>query len=268
MDIENAIAVIRSNWPVTEHAIREIITLCGIIGKIDPESIANRWGGDSHRTKKAMREIRLFLNMKEQVKETGLPFNAVRWNTLFPLLDAAALNDETEPGGEDMFKRWASLLANASVDPDSVPPAFPEILRQLTPADAKFFEGLIVMQPSFSGRLSYGQLQSVFQSLGLTIHQLSRVADPRSQIGQEIEEDRRKLLLSIQNLIRLSLMEKDFNLDIQWDAIASSVGRVPGGGSLRLPSGNQKVEKSYSPTATGRAFHKACQPPVKQEKQI
>jgi hypothetical protein len=39
-----------------------------------------------------------------------------------------------------MIARWASLLTSAALAPEDIPPAFPEILRQLEPIEARFLE--------------------------------------------------------------------------------------------------------------------------------
>ena len=66
--------------------------------------------------------------------EAGREPQTVPLKTLLPLLEAASLEDE-----EAMAARWASLLANAA-DPTQrvqVQPGFAEVLRQLTPLDAR-----------------------------------------------------------------------------------------------------------------------------------
>jgi hypothetical protein len=69
--------------------------------------------------------------------EVGREPQAVPLKTLLPLLDAASLEEEVS-----MAARWASLLANAA-DPAQrvqVQPGFAEVLRQLTPTDARVLE--------------------------------------------------------------------------------------------------------------------------------
>jgi hypothetical protein len=55
----------------------------------------------------------------------------------FPLLMAAANEDST-----DLQERWAALLANAAMRPDSVPAAFPHILSQLDSLEVQWLDAL------------------------------------------------------------------------------------------------------------------------------
>jgi len=80
--------------------------------------------------------------------ETGREPQAVPLKTLLPLLDAASLEEEAL-----LVDRWAALLANAA-DPAQkaqVQPAFIEILRQLTAADAQVVEALYKAAENASG---------------------------------------------------------------------------------------------------------------------
>ncbi len=65
---------------------------------------------------------------------------------LMPALAAASLEDD-----EGLRACWASLLASASMDPDAVPPAYPAILAELAPRDAKALQILYrAGRPGFS----------------------------------------------------------------------------------------------------------------------
>jgi Abortive infection alpha len=59
---------------------------------------------------------------------------------VIPLLEAASLQDDDE-----LIERWAGLLANAT-DPAGSPvePGFPDVLRQLSPVDARLFDYIVL----------------------------------------------------------------------------------------------------------------------------
>jgi hypothetical protein len=50
-----------------------------------------------------------------------------------------------------MQERWANLLANAATTSGTVPAAFPEILRQLEPIEARALDYMIVESGGWSG---------------------------------------------------------------------------------------------------------------------
>jgi Abortive infection alpha len=59
-------------------------------------------------------------------------------DVLVPLLEAASLSED-----ESIAAKWATLLANAT-DPavDAIPPSFPNILRELTPDEARLLDAI------------------------------------------------------------------------------------------------------------------------------
>jgi hypothetical protein len=86
-----------------------------------------------------MRKLRLFERTQEIIVEIGIEPVQVPLKILKPIIENGSLEDND--GLQDL---WARLLANAA-DPSrgsSIPPAFPEILRQLSALDAMFLEHL------------------------------------------------------------------------------------------------------------------------------
>ncbi len=57
---------------------------------------------------------------------------------LFPLAEAASNEDSPE-----LQAKWAALLANSATDPDSVLPAFPHVLKELSPIEARILDWLM-----------------------------------------------------------------------------------------------------------------------------
>lgn len=86
-----------------------------------------------------MRKLRLFERTQEITIEIGIEPVRVPLKILKPIIENGSL--EENDGLQDV---WARLLANAADPsrPDSIPPAFPEILRQLSALDAMFLEHL------------------------------------------------------------------------------------------------------------------------------
>jgi hypothetical protein len=76
------------------------------------------------------------LARREAVRISGnLELKPVAPRLLFPILDSATLNED-----EDLHARWAALLTNAATIDRRVLPSFSEILKQLTPDEARFLD--------------------------------------------------------------------------------------------------------------------------------
>jgi hypothetical protein len=69
------------------------------------------------------------------VREAGAQPGGLPAKILLPLLQYASLEDD-----EYLQEHWAALLANAGIAGTGVHPAFPGILRQLRPSDARFLD--------------------------------------------------------------------------------------------------------------------------------
>jgi len=75
----------------------------------------------------------------EMLNKVGIELGPVPLKVLKPILDGAALEED-----EEIQELWAALLANAGggAEPGTVSPAYPAILRQLSPNDAKVMRAL------------------------------------------------------------------------------------------------------------------------------
>jgi hypothetical protein len=93
--------------------------------------------GEHVRTFRLKNQIRILKGAKKILAKEGLEPKAVNLKTFVPLLEAGALEEE-----EQMAERWASLLASAANPQakDTVEPSFIEILRQLTPLQARILD--------------------------------------------------------------------------------------------------------------------------------
>jgi hypothetical protein len=109
---------------------------------------------------------------------------------LVPLLEGGSLEED-----ESMAERWAALLANAT-DPDApdVPPAFPDVLRQLSTDDARLLDHM-VSAPAQSGRPAIPPTMIEHHVFGLLEAGPIRVKD--------------RLLLALDNLLRLRLVGEE-----------------------------------------------------------
>jgi hypothetical protein len=101
------------------------------------QEIRASWG-DRVRARRMRTQIKLLEDAQDHLRRVGRDPREVKWNLLFPLLEAASLEDDP-----DMAARWAALLANAA-DPEAsdVPPSFPDILGHLSPTNARVLDGV------------------------------------------------------------------------------------------------------------------------------
>ena len=84
--------------------------------------------GDSLRFWRLKRTIHLLEDVRQFASEAGLQLKPVAPRILFPLLEAASLQDDV-----DLHQRWVALLISAArTDYDQILPCFPDILSQLT----------------------------------------------------------------------------------------------------------------------------------------
>ena len=91
---------------------------------------------DSARVWRFKRAIRLLQEVKKLSEAAQIEVKPVAPNLIFPILDAASLADD------DLQKTWAALLTNAATTnfATEVLTSFPDILRQLTPAEVQFLD--------------------------------------------------------------------------------------------------------------------------------
>lgn len=85
------------------------------------------------------RGLKIAAKAAAHLQEVGREAQPVPLKVLVPVLEAGSLEDD-----EGMADRWAALLANAA-DPQGSPvePGFPDVLRQLSPNDARLLEHIV-----------------------------------------------------------------------------------------------------------------------------
>jgi hypothetical protein len=146
---------------------------------------------DFFRVVRFKNAVRLLEDVKQFAATYDLTLNAVAPSLLFPILDAASLQDDGY-----LHQQWVALLANAAASPDSVHPSFIEVLRQLTPKDARLLNELY---DSCAGRRD----RKVQPWVG-SVTWAER--EGRKAAGENPEEQ-------FQNLIRLGLIDTEYKLD-------------------------------------------------------
>jgi len=93
--------------------------------------------GDFFRAMRLRNAFRLFSDVKQAAGKYGFELKPVAPRIFLPILESASLQDD-----EDLHRRWVALLTNAArVDfEEGVLPSFPDILKQLTSAEAQFLD--------------------------------------------------------------------------------------------------------------------------------
>jgi len=90
---------------------------------------------DSVRVWRWERTLKLAEKVKRIAHKYDIQLNPVKPAILLPILDGAFLEDDAE-----LQDKWAALLVSAASRPDEEVRGFSEILRQVTPALAKFLD--------------------------------------------------------------------------------------------------------------------------------
>jgi hypothetical protein len=161
------------------------------------------------------------------LKDAGKEPREVHPKTLFPILEGAGLEDDVE-----LSKRWAALLAQAGdpSQPNPVYPIFANILRQLTPLDARLLD--------------------IAYEITLTHPTADWKGIPRATIAAHasVEQDP-DFFLSIDSLIALGLLIREPSVRMSSDVIQTPY--VTGQSEVAL-------------TALGYRFTATCQPPIRQ----
>jgi Abortive infection alpha len=81
--------------------------------------------------------VKMYQKTDLMLIDAGITPHAVPPRLFLPIVENASVQDD-----EDLHTRWAALLANAVASPDLVHPSYIEVLRQLSPKDAKLLDEL------------------------------------------------------------------------------------------------------------------------------
>lgn len=101
------------------------------------DELGGRWG-DRLRFLRFKGQITLLQRTRSFIEERGIEPKQVPWKVLLPLLEHGSLEENP-----DLQEKWAHLLAHACDSPSDIHVSFVEILRQLTPSQAKFLDALV-----------------------------------------------------------------------------------------------------------------------------
>jgi Abortive infection alpha len=200
------------------------------------------------RFTQTVRLAKLLQDVKREAAALGVELGRVPDKTLLPLLEGASLEED-----EDMHERWKWLLLNASDSALSaeVLPSFPDMLKQLTPQEARFLDRLYKLaleSAELSGEsrvpvvwtpIDRSELEFIYSELGL-----SKVRLP-SWHGSNVDasDDMARFETIADDLIRLRLLRTESNTN-----------------SSSMSFGKVRAEK-YFLTSLGARFVIACRTP-------
>jgi hypothetical protein len=141
MDAEVAAAISKEVGPTT-RALAVALGQSSLGRELDLwiGEIVNRWRQKS-QLKTQVELLAKAVDLAERIRALGIRTSEPIDNRLLrAVLEDAGL----EPNGE-MQDRWAALLVNAATGV-VVPPAFPEVLRQLEPIEARLLDHLVTVR--------------------------------------------------------------------------------------------------------------------------
>lgn len=227
------------------------------------DQIGGEWE-DRLKARRLLRRAKVLAKLKQQLDDAGFEAQQISERVWVPALQAVSLEDD-----DTLQDTWASLLANAAnPDVDPVPPAFPEILGQLTAREVGFLF-LLSQRPSFqpprfkvvgatvqlnaSGTMSPDNLLRVWEDI------VPGPATPPATEGQEIERRRpiiREFRTSMDNLVRLGIFTAYDELKIPVPGTEGNARAPRMAGTIPYASSRQFVISDL-----GRAFIAACTKP-------
>jgi hypothetical protein len=184
-------------------------------------------------------QIKMIRKTQAMVEKAGLRAQAVPLKTLLPLLDGAALEE-----ADDLQTKWAALLANASSAErrTNVLPSYVEILKQLSPSEARLLDAIYdhvsteltrVYDRVDAAILSYvGSAGMHHDAVGRLYVKLEVGSDPwvplREQpdanVATGVSEQRVRLGASLDNLIRLGLLYRELGTKYRDKYYLSTLG--------------------------------------------
>ena len=194
----------------------------------------------SYRPYRVKLGLKALQKTQRMLKEAGISPQAVPPRLFLPMMEAASIEDD-----EDLHTHWAALLANAAASPDLVHPSYIEVLKQLTPVEARLLDALY--------RIAKGKQWQKVETTAVT--------------GEEFKAAGPRLSTWFNNLIRLGLVQISFDIDRESREIKVKVPNidmskwqgfagVEGEGYF-----DGELEETYLFTDFAVDFVKACRPP-------
>lgn len=122
-----------------QAALQPFSDLCQKLFGGVAQEVGETWR-DAARARRIERRIKLFKRLQTFFDQTGVTPSQIPDNIWMPALEAASTEDDSL-----LQSKWAALLYNAArVDVRTVvQPSYSEILRQLSPLEAKFLDSIV-----------------------------------------------------------------------------------------------------------------------------
>jgi hypothetical protein len=155
-------------------------------------------------------KVNLVLKAKQFLEAKGIEPKALLPKTVLPILEAGSL--ETDDAMQD---KWAALLAHAAGAPQTVSPAYPSILAELSSLDAQLLQFVYERGTSVGTHPIRVSWMEALEAIGLSLPDGYSVPE-----SYDLMSDNPPLATTIHNLVRLKLIETDLiqhvglNLDI------------------------------------------------------
>lgn len=144
------------------------------------------WAADVISFRRWKSRVKMLRRAEEIIDASGLTPGEVPLRVLMPVLESGA--NEERP---DMQERWARLLANAATKDQEMPAAFPDVLRQLDPVEARVLDHVYDVMMSIAPEIRQ--------------HDLGMI---RTGIAEELGIPTNTIEFHVDNLIRLRLVRE------------------------------------------------------------
>jgi Abortive infection alpha len=190
--------------------------------------------GDALRAWRAKRAVRLFDDVMKVMSARHLKPNPVAPRLLFPILDAATLNED-----EDLHTRWVALLTNAATTDKGIHPSFSGILTQLTPEEVRFLDRAY-------DEVTLAEQNREIQNRTPLLSGYDYLMHPVRQSTLELIDT-----VTFDNLSRLVLLRRDSGVYVSGGEPSTSFEQEV----------SQELENAVYLTELGRAFICACRLP-------
>jgi len=165
-----------------EPAVREFASA---VGRLGPVQELVQWIADEIRYRREPRKAAILIAAAEQVRRSGLPARAVEDRLLRTVLEEGSLEDHP-----DMRDRWSNLLANDLISDSKTHVAFPGLLAQISPVEARMLDAMYnAMVDELAGRDRRGSwfhgFAPVFfvERVGLSLKQYPTAAKNLDRVG-------------------------------------------------------------------------------------
>jgi Abortive infection alpha len=190
--------------------------------------------GDRAREYRIRNATRIFQRVKKMLLDAGIEPQPIASRLFLPAFEAASIEDN-----ETLQEKWAALLANASDGNGNVPifPSFVEILKELTPEEAKFLAHLYQRPDYYALSIDRGVYLGTFDDVRLRWNATAS--------NQETQQT----ALMLDDLVRLGLLDRQ-------------TSQVSGRASALEGLSANIAESQYFLTRFGITFVEACTAPT------